>query len=69
MSLPLLPPQDIRPTFVQLCDEDVDMDDDFLNESLFSDFKDYLRSEWMKVPEFISTHGLSMTTTNGAECW
>ena len=44
------------------------MDKDFLTESLFADFKDFLRSEWMKVPEFISTHGLSTTTTNCAEC-
>ena len=69
MSLPLLPPQDIRPTFVLLCEEEVDLDEDFPTESLFADFKDYLRSEWMKVPEFISTHGLSTTTTNGAKCW
>ena len=54
MSLPLLPPQDIRPIFVLLCEEEVDLDEDFLNESLFADFKDYLRSEWLKVPEFIS---------------
>ena len=37
-----------------LCEEEVDLDEDFLTESLFADFKDYLRSEWMKVPEFIS---------------
>ena len=34
MSLPLLPPQDIRPIFVLFCKEGVDLDEDFLNESL-----------------------------------
>ena len=55
MSLSLLPhPRTSGQSFVLLCEEELDLDEDLLAESLFADFKDYLRSEWLKVPEFIS---------------